>query len=53
MSTWKIDPDTRELVREGGSLVRISGVDEIVQNVRIRLLLFRGEVLLDQFAGCG
>lgn len=52
MSVLAVDPDTGALLRVRGSYVRISGAEEIAQGVRIRLRLIRGEVLLDQSAGC-
>lgn len=51
MSVWKVDVDTGDRVRENGRFVRIEGLDEIVQGVRIRLRLKRGEVFLAVLAG--
>lgn len=57
MSRFKIDPVTRDRVRVNGQFVRLRGRteaeigEEIVQGVRVRLLLFRGEVQLDQKRG--
>lgn len=43
MSQMQINVGTRDLVREGGTFVRTSGVNEIRQHVALRLGLFRGE----------
>lgn len=51
MSRFKLDPTTHLLVREGGSFVRISGAEEIRQNVEVRLRLFRGEAWLNILLG--
>lgn len=50
MSVFAVD-ESGELVREGGAYVRIDGVEEILQGVRTRMRLIRGEVLLDVLAG--
>jgi hypothetical protein len=44
MSQIQTDAGSGDLVFEGGSLVRIEGVDEIAQHIRVRLRLLRGEV---------
>jgi hypothetical protein len=51
VSQWKLDPVTGERVRVGGRFVRIEGADEILQNLRVRMRLIRGEVFLDTTAG--
>lgn len=44
MSQFQIDPDTGEIVRSGGKMARVSGVQEVAQHLRVRLRLFAGEV---------
>lgn len=51
MSQLQIDESTGELVRTNGQLVRVSGEDEVLQHVRIRLRLFREEVPLNLSLG--
>lgn len=51
MTMLQIDPVTSELLRESGSFVRVGGAEEIVQHVRIRFRLFRGECFLDALRG--
>lgn len=52
MSLFRIDLETLELVREGGSFVRTAGgIDEVLQGCVLACRLRRGEVLLDQDAG--
>jgi hypothetical protein len=44
-------PETGELVRVGGSFVRVTGEEEILQAVRCRWRIIRGEVILAPSAG--
>lgn len=44
MSQIQVDAATGDLIIDGGSLVRVDGVDEIAQHIRVRLRLLRGEV---------
>ena len=46
-----IDPDTSEIVRTRGEIQNVTGLDSILQHVRIRCRLLRGEVFLDQSKG--
>ncbi|MCP4967375.1 MAG: hypothetical protein GY926_19355 [bacterium] len=51
MTTLRLDPITHDLTVAGGSFQDVSGAGEIQQNVKIRLLRFRGEVPRDANAG--
>lgn len=51
MSRFLLDTTTHRPVRSGGSFVRVTGAQEIAQNVKVRLLLFLGEVWLDTTQG--
>lgn len=51
MSFFATDPDTGDLLRPGASFVRVSGLDEIVSHVRIRLRLLKKEIPLAQNLG--
>jgi hypothetical protein len=51
MSQFAVDPSTGELVRENGSFVRIDGLAEVAQHVRVRVRLIRGEVPTDLSKG--
>jgi len=42
-----LDEATNDLVRAGGSFVRVSDLPETKQHVNTRLRIFRGEVFLD------
>ena len=44
MSQFQVDATTGALVRENGSFVRVGGLEEVAQHVRVRLRLIRGEV---------
>ena len=51
MSQFQVDADTGALVRVDGSFVRIDGVEEIAQHVRVRLRLIQGEVPYNTLLG--
>lgn len=46
-----VHADTGEILFEGGDMAQVEGAESIVQHVRIRCRLFRGEVFLDQTKG--
>jgi hypothetical protein len=48
---FSVDPDTGDLLIQGGQLVLVSGLEAIRQNVRQRLLFFQGEWFLDPTVG--
>lgn len=47
MSQMLLDTASNDLVRVGGTFVRVSDLPEAVQHVDTRLRIFRGEVFLD------
>jgi len=47
MTQLRIDPVTRDLVREGDTFVRVSGPQEYRQHAQLRLGIFEGELFLD------
>ncbi len=51
MSSYKIDTDTGDLVYENGDHVRVSGIDEIEQKIRLKLGLVQGEWFFDRTKG--
>ncbi len=51
MTVFKIDLTTGDLSRESGSLVRISGLEEIRQDVWLYLQIVLGEIAYDTNAG--
>lgn len=51
MSQMRVDASTGDLVREGGSFVRVTGLEEVAQHVRVRLRLFAGEVITNLTLG--
>lgn len=51
MSQFRVDPSTGDLVRVNGSLQRVTGAEEIVQHVRVRMRLFLGECVFRQDLG--
>lgn len=51
MSRFLLDTTTHLPVRQGGAFVRVSGAQEIAQNVKVNLGLVRGESWLDTTLG--
>lgn len=51
MNDIKIDTETNELVFENNDIVLCSGVDQLVQNIKIKLNFFLGEWFLDTTKG--
>lgn len=51
MSQFAIDTVSGELIRRNGSFVRVTGAQEVLQHVHIRLRLFRGECLYNETLG--
>ena len=51
VSRFLLDTVTNIPIRRDGGFVRVTGREEISQNVRVRLQLFRGESWLDTTLG--
>lgn len=51
MTQLRLDPTTHDLSRSGGTFERADAGEEIRQNIKVRLLLFRGEAWLDTALG--
>lgn len=51
MLDLRLDTNSHDLTRVNYDLVLVEGVDEVVQHIKQRLWLFRGEWFLDTAAG--
>jgi hypothetical protein len=47
----KLTPDTNDIFFENGNVVYVSGIDQIVQNIKVRLDFYLGEYFLDITVG--